>query len=267
MMKVFFFIATLLLLSTDLFSQNEKGIFRKDFYEDNFKITIENNEVDFFSGGISVTDLKKNKEVFTAKDFYTRYNWDTLIDLNNDGSKEFILDLGTGVNMYNYNMYLIFDLTRDEIEPLEIHNAELEANVDEIPKIVSYVRLSPAVMGAGYSFSLRYEDGKLVLETDPDESKVLKSLVPTGEDDLDLINQYEDGLDECAEDSQISIYYEAYITQQKIVGNEKKGWEFFDKYYKCKNKKEMKAGLKKIVNDNYSFMTNSNNYKLSSTNY
>ncbi len=111
-MKILLSIVILSGLCSDLFSQNQKGVFRKDFYTDNFKITIENNEVDFFTGGISVTDLTKNKEVITADSFYTRYNWDTLIDLNNDGSKEFILDLGTGVNMYDYNMFLIFDFKK-----------------------------------------------------------------------------------------------------------------------------------------------------------
>ncbi len=266
-MKIFFTLITLFVLTTNLFSQPEKGIFRKDFYTDDFQITIENNEVDFYSGSISITDLKKNKEVFRADSFYTRYNWDTLIDLNNDGHKEFILDLGTGVNMYNYNMFLIFDFTKDSIEPLEIHNAELDAGTDEVPKILSYTRLSPAVMGAGYTHSMKYENGNLVLETDPKKSKVLKALIPTGEDDLYFIQEYEDGLDECEEGSQISVYYEAYITQLKIVGKEKKGWKFFDKYYKCKDKKNMKANLKKIIDDTYSFLKDSNNYKFSSTNY
>ena len=262
-MKILLCLTSLFILNSISFSQNQKGIFRKDFFTDNYKITIENNEVDFFTGSISVTDLSENKEVLTADSFYTRYNWDTLIDMNNDGSNEFILDLATGINMYNYNMYLIFDFKQDVSEPLEIHNSELEANVDVLPKIVSYVRLSPAVMGAGYSYSLKYENGNLVSDRDPKTSKVLKNLIPNGKDDLYLINEYAKGFDECGEASEVNIYYEAYITQLKITGNEKKGWRFFDKNYKCKDKGKIRKKLKKKVDSNYLHLNNPDNYRFS----
>lgn len=141
------------------------------------QISLINNETDFFTGCILITD-RDNSPVFKADSIYSRYNWDTLIDLNNDGSKEIILDLSTGVNMYDYNMYLIFDLKNKSFKPFEIHNADLVKDTDEVPKIISYVRMSPAVMGAGYTFSLKYDGNKFNLENDISKSKVLKSLDP-----------------------------------------------------------------------------------------
>ncbi len=241
--------------TSNLFSQDQRDEIRKDILAGEYKISLINNEGDFFTGCILITD-KDNNPVFKADSIYSRYNRDTLIDLNNDGSKELILDLSTGVNMYDYNMYLIFDLKNKSFEPFEIHNADLVTDTDEIPKIISYVRLSPAVMGAGYTYSLSYDGNKFKLEDDINKSKVLKSLDPIESDEFDFIKQYEEGFDECDNDSEVKIYYEAYLTQQKILGQEKKGWKFFEKYYKCKNKNSMREDLKKTVDENYNYLKN-----------
>jgi len=240
-------------------SQNDSTV-EKEITADSYRIFLTANDYSFFSGSMEIFD-KFNNSVFYADSFYTRYNWDTLVDLNNDRSKELILDVGTGATMYNYNMFLIFDFKRSPEPLFEIHNAELITGIDEIPKITSYERLSPAVMGAGYVYLLKYENGKIVLENDMKKSKVLKSFDSNEGDDLYFINEYEAGFDECADDSEISIYYQAYITQQKILGRENKGWKFFDKYYKCSNWKKVKAGLKKIVDENYNYLANPENYK------
>ena len=250
--------------TSDLFSQDQKSEFRKDIFADENKISLLNNETDFFTGCIHITD-KNNNMVFEADSIYSRYNWDTLIDLNNDGSKELILDLGTGATMYDYNMYLIFDFKNKSFEPFEIHNAELVTNVDDIPKIISYVRMSPAVMGAGFTFSLKYDGNKIILENDISKSKVLKSLDPLESDEFDFIRQYEEGFDECENDSEVKIYYEAYLTQQMILGQEEKGWKLFEKHYKCKNKKSMRVELKKTVEENYKYLRNAD-YKFQTLN-
>lgn len=237
-----------------LFSQSD-SVFEKDITAGEYRVYLTNNEYDFFTGSIQIAD-KYNNTVFYADSIYSRYNWDTLIDLNNDGSKELILDLSTGVNMYNYNMYMIFDLKKKSFEPFEIQNADIVLNIDEVPKIISYVRLSPAVMGAGYTYSLKYDGSKFILENDISKSEVLKSLDPKESDEFDFIRQYEEGFDECDSDSEIKIYYEAYLTQQKILGQEEKGWEFFDKHYKCKDKNTLRTELKKTVEENYNYLKN-----------
>ncbi len=243
-----------------ILAQSESNLFQKDIEAGEHKIFLTNSEDHFFTGSIQITD-KYNNTVFFEDSIFSRYNWDTLIDMNGDGKKEFILDVGTGATMYDYNMFLIFNLYENPAEPVEVHNAELQSGIDEIPKIVSYVRLSPAVMGAGYSFALKYVNGKLVLENDTKTSKVLKNLEPDSKDDIYFINEYEEGFDPCAEDSQVLIYYEAFITQWKILGREEKGWKFFDKYYKCKNKNLAKENLRKIVRENYLYIKDPNNYK------
>ena len=250
--------------TSNLFSQDQKDEIRKDILAGEYKISLINNETDFFTGCILITD-RDNSPVFKADSIYSRYNWDTLIDLNNDGSKELILDLSTGVNMYDYNMYLIFDLKNKSFEPFEIHNADLVKDTDEVPKIISYVRLSPAVMGAGYTYSLKYDGSKFIPENDISKSKVLKSLDPPESDEFDFIRQYEEGFDECESDSEVKIYYEAYLIQQMILGQEEKGWKFFEEHYKCKNKKSMRAELKKTVEENYNYLKNAD-YKFQTLN-
>lgn len=236
-----------------IFSQRD-SIIEREINVGEYRIYLTNNEYDFFTGSIQIAD-KYNNTVFYADSIYSRYNWDTLIDLNNDGSKELILDLSTGVNMYNYNMYMIFDLKKS-IESFEIHNADIVLNIDEVPKIISYVRMSPAVMGAGYTYSLKYDGSKFILENDISKSEVLKSLDTKESDEFDFIRQYEDGFDECDSESEIKIYYEAYLTQQKILGQEEKGWKLFEKHYNCKDKNTLRTELKKAVEENYNYLKN-----------
>jgi len=251
----------LLILSfnTILFSQNQKGEFRKDIFIENYKISIVNKEVDYFTGGITVSDKLTNKDVFIADNIYTTYNSDTLIDLNNDGSKELIIDLATGATMYDYNMFLIFDFKKVS-EPFEVRNAELITGNNEQPKILSNVRLSPSALGAGYSYILKYENSEFVLDKDFTNSKALKDIAPVESDDLYLINEYKKEFNECSSDSDFKIYFEAKIIQQKFIGKEKNGWKFFDKYYRCKNKNVIKKELKKSVDENYLEMNNPENF-------
>lgn len=257
MRKVIYLI---LLFCNIAFAQSEGNLFQKDITAGDHRIYLTNSGDNFFTGSIQITD-KYNNTVFFEDSIYSRYNSDTLIDLNNDGIKEFILDTGTGATMYDFNMFLIFDLTKDTLNPVEVHNAELAAGIDEIPKIVSYVRLSPAVMGAGYSFSLKYVNGNLELENDTKTSKVLKGLKPNEEDDIFFIKEYAEGFDPCAEDSQVLIYFEANIMQWKILGQEETGWKFFDKHYKCKDKLKVKENLRRMINENYSYLKDPVNYK------
>lgn len=249
------------------YSQNQKGEFRQDIYTDDYVFKLVNSEVDFFTGCLNIINISENREVFSADSFYTTYNSHFWADMNNDGHNELILDLGTGATMYDYNMFVIFDFTKG-IEPVaEIHNAELDTIKDEIPKIISYVRLSPAVMGAGYNFSLKYDDGKMVLEKNVSDSKVLKGLEPDGKEDFHLIEEYKKGFDECDKDSEIKIYFEAFLMQEKIVGQEKRGWKFFDRHYKCDDKKGVRNELKKIIKEDYSYISNPDNYKFNLNKY
>jgi len=264
--RIFFFIILFFLSTgTDAFAQTD-SLFEKEIDVASYKFVLTANDNRFFTGSLEIFD-KYNNSVFYNDSFYTRYNWDSLIDLNDDGSKELMLDLGSGATMYDYNMFLIFDFTLKKIKPLEIHNAEIVQTKDEVPKILSYVRLSPAVMGAGYAFTMRYENGMLILEKDMSKSKALKELDTDGSDDLHLINEFEGRFDECADNSGIDTYYEAFLIQQKILGHEKKGWKFFDKNYKCSDKKSVRANLKRIVDEAYSYISNPDNYKFNYNNY
>ncbi|MBV6479994.1 MAG: hypothetical protein HGGPFJEG_02808 [Ignavibacteria bacterium] len=265
MLKLYFLLLQLtLIISGDVFinsvnlrAQNQDSIFTKEIEADSHRFFLTANDNNFFTGSLEVVD-KYNNSVFYADSFYTRYNFDTLIDLNNDGRKELILNLGTGALMYDYNMFLIFDFSENKIEPFEIHNAQLAADAENKPKIVSDVRMSPGYLGTGYSFLLKYDNGKIIPETNANQSRVLANLIPDEKDMLGQMRDYSKEIDECGEESNYQIFFEAYITQMKIAGEEKRGWKFFEKYYNCSNKKAVKNSLKKSVSENYKAIVQEN---------
>ena len=111
------------------------------------------------------------------------------------------------------------------------HNAEIVAGTDSIPKIVSHIRFSPLYLGTGYDYSLRYNGDRLVLETDPDSSKVLQSLDIIEEDFIENLNGFKDEMDECDILTNYISFYEQYIFQKMLLGKEQKGWDFFNKYW------------------------------------
>ncbi|HMS64250.1 MAG TPA: hypothetical protein PKD83_03245 [Ignavibacteria bacterium] len=222
-------------------------------------ILIENNEVDYFTGSVTITDRVKNTEVFRVDSFFTAFQWDTLIDLDNNGTAELILDLSTGALIYDYNMFLIFDLSNIS-KPFSIHNSELISGENDVPEIRSTVRLSPGYIGAEYSFNLKFQSGKMIPDTESSENKNFKNTEVKEKEFLEMIERYNSETDICAEDSQIQILYEAFLTQKKIDGMENNGWKFFDKYYRCKDKKRVKKDLKKIVSENLNYINDQQNY-------
>lgn len=246
---------------TGLFSQPEKAKFEKDIVSGDYLVRLENTESEFFTGKVTVYNLKISRELFEAEGFFTDYKSDTLLDLDDNGHNEIILDLGTGATMYDYNMLLIFDFSEDTLHAAEVHNAALLFVPDELPKIISEVRLSPNYLGSGYSFSLKYENGRLIPESAAGNRKFRKELDFTEENIKEIMTEYVKETGECSEESQVQVYYEAYITQKKILGEEKKGWSFFDRNYKCKDKKKVRIALKKIVSLNYNNIMNPENYK------
>lgn len=232
----------------------------KEIIAGDYRVQLFANSSGFFNGSIQIFD-KYNNSLFYADSCYTGYNWDTLADLDGDGTKELILDLGTGATMYDYNMFLIFDFKVNPLWPLEIHNAEL-SNLDPLPKILSYVRLSPAVMGAGYIYCMKYKDRSVILEKDP-ESKTLSSLKPSDEDDQYFVDEYDASFDPCEEGSHVMNYFQSNLMQWKIVGKESNGLKFFDKHYKCKDKKTAKEELKRSVDEIYRYLDDPKNYEFS----
>lgn len=235
-------------------------IVKKDLSAEDYLINLEWNDSIFFSGKMSVVSNADNSKAYSAENFHSGYNSDKQSDLNNDGKAEYIVELETGSSRSDYNMYVIFDFTKGVSPVCSIHNAELVANVDKTPVIVSNMRMGNPALEARYSFVVKYENGKLIPITDPKESKVLKELVPFEEDYSDLIKSYAGSNDVCGDNSEVKHFYAAYIIQQKLVNNEEAGWKFFDKNYTCSNKSEIKAEIEKTVNENYSKITNSDSY-------
>lgn len=255
-MKIFYLIFFILFVNTvKPYCQEDTTLyFEKDFNVNDYRIMLKANNSGFFSGSISVID-KYNNTVFFREDIFTRYISDTLIDLDNNGTKEFILDLGTGVNAYDFNMLVIFDFNKSNQPLFEIHNAEIIAGTDSIPKIVSHIRFSPLYLGTGYDYSLRYNGDRLVLETDPDSSKLLQSLDINDNDFLENLNGFKDEMDECDRLTNYISFFEQYVFQKMLLDKEQEGWDFFNKYYNCPDKESARDELKESMNSLYKYLS------------
>ena len=255
-MKLFYIILFILFFKTSsLYSQEDTTLyFEKDIRVDDYRIILKANNSDFFSGSISVID-KYNDTVFFREDIFTRFISDTLIDLDINGTKEFVLDLGTGVNAYDFNMLVIFDFKKSDQPLFEIHNAEIIAGTDSIPKIVSHIRFSPLYLGMGYDYSLRYIGNRLVLETDPDSSKVLQSLDVNDVDFIENLSGFKSEMDECDKLTNYISFFEQYIFQKMLLNKELEGWKFFDKYYTCPDKESARDDLKESIKHQYKYLS------------
>lgn len=153
--------------------------------------------------------------------------------------------------MYYYNCIVIFDSQYGAKPLCFVENADLIKDSNGKTKVVSYYLMSPSIYLAGYNYSLEYKKGKLILETDPSKSSVLKDLDADEKEVLELI----DSVDEC-EPGPVLTQLEAYCIQKKIVGKAEEGWQLFDKRYKCKDKKEKGKLIKKSVDDTYNNLLN-----------
>jgi len=237
-----------------LFAQENELTFSKVITAGNYKIFLLNNNSDFFSGSIKITD-NTDKTVFFRENLFSRYVSDTLADLNRDGSDEFILNLSTGVNAYDFNMLLVFDFTLSANPLYEIHNAEIAGDPDDVPRIVSHVRFSPLYLGTGYDYSLLYDGEKMVLDKETGKGSVLSNLDIIEADMLYNINEFKKEMDECDETSNYISFFEQYLLQKKILSKEDEGISFFDKYYNCSDKDSARTQLKSNIKNMYEYLS------------
>ncbi|MBK8553534.1 MAG: hypothetical protein IPL53_21710 [Ignavibacteria bacterium] len=126
-------------------------------------------------------------------------------------------------------MLVIFDFYKSDQPLFEIHNAEVIAGIDSIPKIVSHIRFSPLYLGTGYDYSLRYNGERLLLETDPKTSKVLQGLDIIDENILYNMNGFKEELDECDKNNNFRSFFEQYLLQKVLLKKVSEGWGFFEK--------------------------------------
>lgn len=255
-MRKILLVVILVLSFTQVYSQTVT----KEIVTNKYKIILTWSDSIFYSGGMEIQNISDGSTVYSADNFHSGYNSDKTHDLNKDGSHEFVLELATGQTRSDYNMVLIFDFDKS-YEPLsEVHNAEVIANVDKVSDILSNVRVGDPALEAKYVYPLIYDNGKVVLNKDTQDSKILKELVPFAEDYTELIDKYANSNDVCAEGSKVTAFYEAYIIQQKITGNEDEGWKFFDANYKCENKNSVKDEMKKSIEESYTNIDNPDNF-------
>jgi hypothetical protein len=227
-----------------------------EYYDLIVKLRYDKNN--FFTGSLEVQ--KKGETVFAADSIYSDYFEHSTVDLDGDGSKELLISLGTGATPYIYNDLLIFDITRSNEPLFSIQNADVVQKEKQTPKISVYVRMSPSVLGIGYNWLLEYKNKKMLFYKAEDQ-QWLGNVTPDEKETLETIKSFSDNSNPCGDRENYLSYYEAFLLQSKIAGDEEKGLDFFDEHYKCKSKSEALKIMKNNVSDSYKWIIDTNNYK------
>jgi|SRR4030095_405741 len=226
-----------------------------DYYDLVIKLRYDTDK--FFTGSLTV---QKNGEiVFSADSIYSEYIEHSQADLDGDGSKELIISVSTGASPYIYNELLIFDKTQSNGPMFSVQNADVVQKEKQKPKLSVYIRMSPSVLGIGYNWYLEYKNKKLTFFRAAD-MPWLGDVVPDEKETIDAIKLFSEDGKQCENTDNYLSYFEAYALQSKIAGDELKGLEFFEQYYKCKGKSEAIKNLKKNVSDSYKWINDTKNY-------
>jgi hypothetical protein len=254
----FFFIGIPSLIS----AQDVNGVVKKEITVEGYRFLLTYDTAEYFTGTMKVID-EVGRKVFEADGFYSYCYSDTLVDLNDDGSKEVIFGMATGMSPYQTGSLIVFDPASGDMTPFEIINGELVNSNDGNHYVKVYVRMSPAYLGAFYYYLLEYKDGKLILP-DPKDSSFPSYLIDSQSDYFqEAISDYALEMDECNDDANYFTLFEAYAVQAKLTGREDFAGEFFRKNYKCVDANVAYELINKSVDEMYTFIM-SQDYKFQS---
>lgn len=227
-----------------------------EYYD--YVITITSNKNDFFSGKLEAA--KNGKVEFMMEKNFSDYSGHSLIDMDGDGSKELLLSLSEGASPYVMNALYIFDAKKGGAPVALINNADVDTSLGSPkPLITSYTKLSPSVIGMNYFWFMEYSNGGLKLYK-PTDDKLKGMLKPDIESIADNLTQYEDFNEKCS-DGVYNVFFEAVFIQNKIAGDDNASTKFFDKYYKCPNKKLALDQVQNSAADTYGWLNDPSNFK------
>jgi hypothetical protein len=196
----------------------------------NLSFVLTYDTVAFFKGNISVTS-NKGMELFNATVFYSYCYFDTLADLDKNGSEELILGLATGMSPYQWSKLLIFETSSVNMTPFEVMNGEL-VSIDGDCFAKATIRMSPSYLGALVYYLLELRNGQLVLADTKENAGAYEHFTESSLLE-ESISVFESETNECEEDSGYQILFEAYALQAWLSGKESLLHEFFRKKYAC----------------------------------
>lgn len=226
-----------------------------DYY--NYKIAINSNPKEYFTAHLE--SVKDGKVVFETDSTFSDYLWHRVIDMNDDGTDELVLAVSEGASPYIYNLIYIFDASKGAKPLGQIYNGSLDTTVKGEPKIAAYTRMSPMLLGLGYNWLVEYKNGGLKY-FDAEGTPWKKTVKPDVSSLLENLTQYEDFSEKCSDDNYKS-FFESYLIQAQIYGNEDAALKFIDKYYKCPDKKNGKQQIIDVSAETFEWLTNPATYK------
>lgn len=247
-------VVILFLCSAQLVKSDTSYTKQIDYYDYVIKVVSHDG---FFTGELEV--IKDNKVMFRMEKNFSSYSSHSIIDMDGDGSKELLLSLSEGASPYVMNAMYIFDAKKGAAPVALINNADADTTLGSKPLISAYTKLSPSVLGLNYFWLMEYKNGGLVLYK-PSENKMKGMLKPDVESIADNLTQYEDFSDKCA-DGVYNTFFEAIFIQNKIAGDDDASSKFFEKYYKCPNKKIALDQVQNSAADTYSWLNDPTNFK------
>ena len=257
MIRNLLLVLAVLSISSEGISQNDSVTAKRVITAGGYEFRLEYDSTEFFKGRLDVRD-SFGSSVFYDEDFYSTCYYDTLADLDEDGNDELVLGLTTGMSPYMWSSLLIFDLKSNKLWPLEVINGEIVRSSEGNNMIRAIVRLSPAYLGALYSYLLEFRNNELIIFKDPDGQYTAQLNIDYSASLEEAITDFGNTQDVCNDGSGYITLFEAYLIQAKLSGNINKAGEFFRKTYRCDDANAAFKQIMKYVNETYDYLTSQN---------
>lgn len=226
-----------------------------EYYD--YIITITSEKDEFFKGKLE--SVKNGKKVFGMEGVFTDYVSHRIIDMDGNGSDELVLNVSEGASPYIFGTLYIFDVTKGAEPQCMLTNAELDTTDSKKPRVSTFTRMSPSILGLVYHWLMDYKYGKLYL-TKSDSKRLSTQLTPDDQSILYKLNDLQDYEGMCS-DGSYNTFFETLFIQYKIAGEEGKAEDFFNRHYKCPNKQLALDQMKNAAADTYSWLNDPTNFK------
>jgi len=246
-------------------------VLRKQVNMDKYKISLSedtvkytNKDHSFWNIYLIIEDTLIHKTTFNQSMFVALPEKDSVfnrVDLDNDGKLELIVIGSREMTSYTFQQGLIIDF-KIKPEPILIVNDPTIIKVRNSNLLKTEVRGSPSVLVFGYNYSLKYSNGKLLWEY---IQGVNSTNCLCGLDKKDEFNPAKNlnllySNNSLCENDASAPCLEMYLLDKILSGKESEGWAYFDKIYKCKDKKEKQKSLKEELESDLKYIKE-NDYK------
>jgi len=250
-------IAFLLINCANLYSQDDSIRNTSISYYD-YVVKITSNHNRFYTGRLEV--LKNGKSEFSMDSVFSDYVEHNIIDMDGDGSKELLLILSEGASPYVFSSMYLFDAKKGAKPLYFITNASLDTNVNTLPAIGTFVRMSPSIMGFSYNWQMEYHNGKLRYKSPdgktgavfgPDYTELKASMKEIWPQKVDC------------DDYTYSVFFDYIFITSRISGEMTEAENFFNSEYKCPDKVSSLIRFKNTANETLNWIKDEKNYLFS----